>query len=77
MRGNSYTVRYSLSEVTIRSLEQSAGTALEKEALTEATTPGSGYMQRCQDNMRSVLGTLTPQDQHGILLAICGKTEKL
>ena len=49
-------------EVTEQPLEQSAGTAARilnvfgAEALTEATTPGHGYMKRCRDNMRSVLG---------------------
>ena len=40
MRGNS-------------TVEQSAGIALNKEALTEATTAGESYMKRCFLKMRS------------------------
>lgn len=56
MRGNSYTVWYSLIflKVKIHTLEPSAGTDFYLEVSPQrATTPGSGDMKRCLDNMRS------------------------
>ena len=66
-------------EVTEQPLEQSAGTAaqIRAEALTEATTPGHGYMKRCRDNMRSVLGEADTLKSAGISPGLMWKKRRI
>ena len=52
-------------------------TVFGAEALTEATTPGHGYMKRCRDNMRSVLGEADTLKSAGISPGLMWKKRRI
>lgn len=62
--------------VTMRRSVGQQGQFSMRKALTAATTPGHGYMKRCHDKMRSILGIADARRQQGALLAVVEKTEK-